>query len=178
MPTRNAANYADFVHADERYLTANRCFSKAGLADHATAHEDVLTANAITYSIGGILYSKAAVAKIDLSTLAFVNENGAAVGASAQAAGTTRVYLLAIDKDGTIAVVGPTFPATGTGATLAQNTATGAGNVPGCPAAYAPFGAIKVVNGSANPFTLGTTPKTDAGIAATYFDVTMAPEYL
>lgn len=170
MPTRTAANLADFVHADERLLTGNRCFGKAGLADHATAHEDVLTANAIPYAIAGVLYSKAAVAKIDLSALATLDETGTALTPKPQAAGETRVYLLAIDKDGTIAIVQAATAGTGAG--------TGGGNCPGCPPGYAPFGAVKVVNGSAAAFVFGVTAKTDAGLTVTYYDLTMAPETL
>jgi hypothetical protein len=168
MTNRIATSLNDLDHADARLLMGNRAYSKAGLADHATAHEDVLTTAAAVYSIGGVMYSKAAVAQIDLSALAVLDETGTAKPLVAQAAGATRIYLLALDSAGAIAII----QATGL-------TASSSGNqCPGCPPNYAPFGAIKIANNTASAFTLGTTSKTTANITATYYDLSCAPATL
>ncbi|MGB4967292.1 MAG: hypothetical protein WBO35_03775 [Candidatus Saccharimonadales bacterium] len=163
-----AAHFGDIAHAELRILLANRALTKAGLADHATAHEDVLTANAVTYTLDGVFYSKAAVAQIDLSTLAVLDETGSVKSIVAQAIGATRVYLLALDSAGVVKIVQAADVA----------TTTSSSNVPGCPRGYAPFGAVKIVNASAAAFIFGTTSKTAVGITASYFDVSLAPETL
>lgn len=67
----------------------NKCRAKAGVAKHATNDQNLLTANAIVYSIDGKAYEKTATAEITTDAL------------TQQAAGTSCMYVLAIDAAGT-----------------------------------------------------------------------------
>lgn len=168
MANNISVSIGDALMADIRQLIGDRAYSKGGLADHGTNHENVLTAAAVAYSVGGVMYSKAAQTEIDLSALGVIDESGTTKAIVAQSAGTTRCYLLVLNSAGTIKIVQIT----------GVLPASSSSDCPGCPAGYAPFGAVKIVNGTASAFTFGTTSKTTAGITPTYTDLAIAPESL
>lgn len=123
-----------------------RCLAKAGLAKHASTHAHVVTANAIQYCINGVMYSAAANTDITLT-------------AAAQAAGTYCMYMVTIDSGGTFA------------ATKGTEVDTDTAVLPAVPANKCCVGAIKIHNGTASAFTLGTTALNAADITATYYDL-------
>ena len=149
-----------------KHTTGSRSFGKAGLAIDATP-ADVETTAAIDYCIDGVMYNLGITAAIDVSGLAVIDSNGAAAEMTAQAKDTDRAYLLVVNAAGTIKVVQGT--AVATGATCP---------CPTCPEGYAPFGAVKVANGTEDDFTFGTTSLATVGITDTYFDLSMAPATL
>ena len=162
----NSVNFSHVDHAALRSLLGSRCYGKAGLAIDATP-ADVETTAAVDYSIDGVMYSLGITAAIDLSATPVINEAGATVAMTAQAKDTDRAYLLVVNAAGTIKVVQGT--AVATGATCP---------CPTCPEGYAPFGAVKVANGTEDDFTFGTTSLATVGITDTYFDLSMAPATL
>ena len=162
------ANLADVDHAEGRLLLGNRCYGKGGLAKHGTTHENVLTGAGVPYSINGVMYSKAATAELDLSALTMLAGTGLPLlAAPAQPAGTACVYLLLLDASGTVKVL-PGLPA----------PASGPCPCPGLLPDHAPLGAIKVVNGTVNPFVIGTTALNTASLTVTYVDLASVPAVL
>lgn len=147
----------------ERLMLGNRALSYGNLAIDANT-ENVQTGNAVEFCIDGVLYSKAAVAEIDVSGLAVIDEQGDTTTMSAQATGYDRIYLLVLNSSGTIKVV------------QGQAVATGEScYCPGCPAGYAPFGAVKVANATGSNFTFGTTGLDTSGITDTYYNLSGVP---
>lgn len=148
---------------NERLMLGTRALSYGNLAIDANS-ENVQTGNAVEFCIDGVLYSKAAVAEIDISGLDVIDEQGAASAMTAQATATDRIYLLALDASGNIHVI------------QGQAVATGEDcYCPGCPADHAPFGAVKVANATGSNFTFGTTGLDTSGITDTYFNLSVVP---
>jgi len=120
------------------------CLAKAGLTI-ATTVTQIKTASAIDYSIGGVLYTKAATDNI-------------AVTAAEQADGTTAYYLICIDSSGTVSAV----------------KGDDDGDLPEPTSGTCPIGVLKVVV-SGGAFTLGTTDLDDATVTDTYYDIAHVP---
>jgi len=154
----------ELKHQGERSLLGNMCHDSAKMAIHGTNTENVLTAGAVSFSIAGKMYSKAAATEIDLSDLSLLDEDGDSATASALAAGYTRVTLLALNSSGTVYLIEGTDVANG-----------GSAYCPECPDGYAPYCAVKVVNGTAADFTLGTTTLDTTGITDTYVNLQVVP---
>lgn len=149
--------------ADERYLLGTFCAGKAGIAIDATP-ADVETTAAFDYCIGGIWYTNAIDAAIDISA------EVASIPA-ALADGYEQIFVFEIDASGNYTV---------SAGTAASNVDVDAGDdSPGWPepssASVCPFAAVKVRNASGSAFTLGTTSLAAAGITDTYYDLCRIP---
>lgn len=155
---------SDYRTAEGRSIAGNRCYGYAGLADHGS-HVDVLTANAVSYSINGVMYTLAAQTAIDLSAAGYITEDGVATTLAALADGYTAVYLLVVNAAGTIKVI--------------QSDAVANGGDIYCPrmpeSLYAPIGYFKVVNTSGSAYTVGTTDKSGTGVTDTYASLATIP---
>lgn len=138
------------------YLTrsGNINLGNAQLAEGTNANT-IKTVQAIDYLISGLLYSKAAT------------DNIAMTAAAVQAAGTTAVYLITIDVNGTVTIT------KGDQATIGQGTVL---KWPAAPAASAVIGGFKLKN-TTNPFTSGTTDLSAAGVTATFYNFAAYPEH-
>lgn len=168
MANKTSINLNDLDFAALRQLVGDRSYSKGILAVHGTNAENVKTAAAVDFSVGGIMYTKAATAEFDLSALGVLNEQGEVLAAlSSQAAAKDRIYLLVLNAAGTCGIIQGAAVATGTTC-----------KCPGTPPGYAPFAAVKVVNGTASAFTFGTTSLGTSGLTVTYVDLAVAPATL
>lgn len=130
-----------------RDLLGTRCHNKALLAEGTNAGT-IKTTNAISYSINGILYTKAATDNIAVNAL------------PVQAAGETRWYLIQIDSAGAI--------------TLKQSTASPTA-LPDPDNDKCPIGLLKIVTANAATFTAGTTDLGATDVVDTFYDITVSP---
>lgn len=163
----------DITAAAVRDLLGNMVLSKAGLAI-GTVKSGINTTAALIYSIGGVLFTKAAMTS---QALTAYSRDGKQLGnAYVQPANTTVFYTLAINAAGTtVAAVQGTYP----GQVLVDPTQNGVstggdGLVPNAPAGFTAFGVIKVVTGNTT-FTLGTTLFDAANVTSTFYDVSVLP---
>ncbi len=143
------------------------CIGNAGLAIHGTNVENVLTATAVVLTHNGVCNAFAAQTEIDLSAKTAYDEKGVALSAiPTLAAGYTRKYVLAANSSDAIIILcgKPMLTAQGDDA-----------DWPVLPAGYCPFGGIKVVNGTASAFTLGTTALNTASLTVTYSSLLTIP---
>lgn len=162
---RFGATLADVRHEALIDLLGSRCYGNPALAIDGVNAENVETANSVSYSIDGVMYTKAAVAEIDLSALGVLDEEGTAQSAvTAQEDGKDRAYLLVLNAAGTIFIV--EGDDVDTGETVRP---------PQCPNGYAPYGIVKVENASGADFTFGTTDLSTAGVTDTYVNVSVCP---
>jgi hypothetical protein len=164
-----------------RSLIGGLCLTKATLAINLAGAATVKTTGATTYLVGGLIYTKAALA--DQSIAVTHDEDGLLVAsglaAYVQPASTTVIYVIALNADGTVAVVQGSYAGqvqSYPGDLSRVNT--GAGGVPSEPAGYTAIGAIKVVTNGATTFTPGTTLLDAAGLTVTYHDVGILPATL
>ena len=136
----------------------NLCLAKAGLAI-ATTTTKIKTANAIDYAINGVLYTKAAT------------DNIAMTAADAQAAGTSCLYLVCIDKDGNVTTV--------KGDEVSTDDVTSGKSVLTWPQPTSndvvTIGAVRVDTSASVTFIAGTTALDAAGITDTYYDLFAIP---
>lgn len=161
-----------------RDALGNRCNTKATLAINVGGAATVKTTGTTTYTIGGVLYSKAA---LSAQSIAVTHRfDGSAVStadaAYVQPAETTVVYVVALKADGTVAVVQGSYA--GQSITFAADKSkvlTGTGGIPALPSGYVAIGAIKVATAAATTFTPGTTALDAAGVTATYYDLALLP---
>ncbi len=159
-----------------RRALGDRCYSKATLAINAAGAATVKTTGATTYSVDGIFYSKAALAAqaITVTHNLFGTAVASGPGAYVQPAGTTAIYVVALNAAGAVAVVQGGYA----GQVVAQPggvSHTSRGEAPVVPLGYAPIGALKVATGAATTFTPGTTLLDAALVAVTYFDLSVLP---
>ena len=140
---------ADELKADFNLLRTgllNGTRQAAGLAEGTNA-QTIQFANALSFSIAGQLYLKAAT------------NNIAMTAAAQQAISTFCLYLVTMDSAGTVTIT--------KGAELGTDTAV----LPARPANNAVVAAFKVATDGATTFTSGTTDLGAAGITATYYDL-------
>jgi hypothetical protein len=149
------SNLLDINQATLRSLLGTRCYSAAACAI-GTTKSKVKTTNAISYSIAGIMYAKAATDDFFVHT-----------DVTVQPISTTRAYLLCIDAAGDALIVRETAPIVFSPGNLGVTT----GKLPALPAGYAPVGVLKIVTDATNTFTPATTLNDAAGITATYTDL-------
>lgn len=116
------------------------------LAIKTTADPDAKTTAIIVTSIGGKIGAIAAAATLDLSALC----------AGTIAAGASKGVFLFADGAGTVSAV------------LVAPNADGAIVCPEHPITKICFGSIKIVNGTASTFTVGTTALDTASVTVTY----------
>lgn len=168
------AKLNDLNHEAGRELIGARSTNKAGLAI-GTVKSGIDTANTLQYCINGIAYTKAAVTSTALV---------AAPGSRSFVvipAGKTCYIVMCINAAGTIYAVqgeytGQLFVSQTNAPTVdAYCSRVGVLNVPDTPNDLAPFGLIKVVNGSGSDFTIGTTLFDAASITTTFTDLHVMP---
>lgn len=172
---------SSIANAGLRLVLGNRCHTKATLAINAGGAATVKTTGATIFSVGGVLYTKAALAAQSLAITHRLDGTPvtAAEPAYVQPALTTVVYVVALNKDGTVAVVQGSYA--GQAVTFRPDLTkimTGDGDIPDEPVGYTAIGYIKVATAAATTFTPGTTLLDAAGITATYVDVSVLPDSL
>lgn len=162
-----------------RKALGNSCLVKGTLAINAGGAATIKSTGAISYTLDGVYYSKAALAA--QSIVVTHDRNGQAVGgnnlaAYVQPTGTTVYYLLCLNAAGAVAVVQGDYA----GQVLSyandlSKVLTGTGDVPQEPAGYTAMGLLKVVTTAGATFTPGTTLLDAANVAVTYFDLEYVP---
>ena len=137
-------------HSNNAALTYGN-FHKHGTSSHTT---DIGTT--FGFTIAGISYSKTA------------SDTIASVSASAQAAGTNRVYLVSVDATGSVTTTAGTAVATGI-----------TPEYPALPASNAPFGSIRIdiLSSASEAFDLGTDAfdLLGASMTATFYNLSTVP---
>lgn len=161
-----------------RKLLGNVCMSKATLAINAGGAATVRTTGTTSFLIGGLYYTKAALAAQSMAVTHDEKGRPVAEGIAAyvQPINTTVIYVIAVNAAGTVAVVQGSY------AGQVQNyprdlsrVETGAGGVPQEPDGYTAIGAIKMTTNGVATFTPGTTALDAAGLTVTYHDVAILP---
>ena len=171
----------NIVSAEVRAALANRCHTKATLAINAGGAATVKTTGATTYSVDGVLYSKAALSAQSIAVThdCFGNPVASGVAAYVQPTSTTVYYVISVNAAGTVAVSQGSYAGqTQTFANDLSKIYTGTGAMPVEPAGYTAIGVIKVAPTSAATFTPGTTLLDAANVNATYYDVGILPTSL
>ena len=175
------SSITSIVSADVRKVLMNRCLTKATLAINAGAAATIKTTGATTYTVDGVMYSKAALAAQSMAVThgCFGEVVAAGPAAFVQPVLTTVFYVVALNAAGTVAIVQGCFA--GQNITFANDLSkviVGNGAIPDEPAGYTAIGVIKVALAGAATFTPGTTALDAANVTATYFDVTILPATL
>lgn len=139
------------IKADYALLRAqllNRTIQAPLLAE-GTNSATIKTTNAVSFSINGVLYTKAAT------------DNIAITAAAVQAVSTYCLYLVSIIADGTV--------------TVTKGTASAADDavLPALPADSAPLGYFKIATNGSTTYTAGTTDNGAGGITDTYVDLSV-----
>lgn len=145
MPKTFSICLGDITDAALRSLLGNRCFHNGGLAI-ATTKSKVKTVNSVDYTIDGVFYTKAGTDNL------FVHSD-----VTVQPVGTTKLYALCLDKDGTASII------------------AGTTKLPVIPDTLCCIGALKIVTDATHTFIPGTTLNDAAGITATYHNLSVAP---
>ena len=172
---------SSIASASLRHVLGNRCHTKATLAINAAGAATVKNTGATVFSIGGVLYTKAALAAQSIAVTHRLDGTAVTTAEPAyvQPAETTVVYVVAMNKDGTVAVVQGSYA--GQSVTFKPDLGKiliGDGDIPDEPAGYTAIGAIKVATAAVTTFTPGTILLDAAGVTVTYFDVSVLPESL
>lgn len=166
---------ARFNHAQRRTAIGNAVYGKAGLAIDASTN-DVETANAFDYSIGGIMYTLAAQTAIDISGLSALTLDDAAahterawsVGSAGEFTDIPDDYenliCFAVDASGNIRVLQGPLVALG-----------GTVEAPEVPDDHVVFAGVHVKNESGSTFVVGTTGLDTSGVTDTYYDFAYVP---
>lgn len=148
-------------------------FTKHILAINAGGAATIKTTGAIQYCIDGVMYTKAALAAVVLSTVAAVQQYMTGlVGYYVQPANTTAYYLVCLDSAGNVRVfqgpyAGYTMVTVDSGLPFTYNAAV----IPDVDLfTYCPIGLIKVQTAAAT-FTPITDALDKAAITFTFFDL-------
>lgn len=162
-------------------LLGNVSLSKAVLAINIGGAATVKTTNALTYTVNGVLYAKAALAA--QSIVVTHDAYGNAFSGYVVPVNKTVYLTLALNAAGAVSVVQGTFagqvaqgdPTIGVGPAYNNGISfVGSGAVPDVPSGYTAIGVIKLVNGAAT-FVPGTTALDAGTVVASYFDVAVLP---
>ncbi|TXH15301.1 MAG: hypothetical protein E6R03_07405 [Hyphomicrobiaceae bacterium] len=137
---------------------------KPVLAINAASAATVKTTSAMTLVIGGVMYTKAALAAQVLTNAV----GPAGLGVYVQPVSTTVYYTIGVNAAGTVKVYQGSYLNQPLGAPTPG--VYGDGLVPDVETGYAAIGGIKIVTNGATTFTLGTTALDAAGVTATYAD--------
>ena len=140
-----AFSLGDVYTEELRNLLGNRCQDNPAIALGLTASK-VKTVNAISYTVDGQIFSKAATDDLFVHT-----------DLTVQAADTSKWYALCLDKTGTASIV-PGLPT----------------RLPKLPSTLTIIGAIKIVTVGVT-FIPATTLNNAAGITVTYFNISAVP---
>lgn len=162
-----------------RRALGDRCYSYATLAINAGGAATIKTTGATSYSVDGIMYTKAALAAQAITVthnllgLPVSGASASGPGAYVQPASTTVIYVVALNAAGTVAIVQGGY--TGQVITAPGGiVSTSKGEAPVVPIGYAPIGYMKVALG-ATTFTPGTTLLDAANVTATYGNLSALP---
>ena len=167
--------------AAARKVHDSRCFTKGILAINLGGAATVKTTNALTYSVGGIMYSKAALSAQSIAVTHDTYGNPVATGIAAyvQPVLKTVIYVISVNAAGTVAVSQGTYAGqTVTFPNDLTRVEVGTGGVPVEPAGYTAIGAFKVALANAATFTPGTTALDATDVTVTYYDLTVLPASL
>jgi hypothetical protein len=158
-----------------RRLLANVCLSKATLAINGAGAATIKTTGTTTYTVDGVLLSKAALAAQALvADVTGVQRNLTGLDAFyVQPINSTVYYIVVLDSAGNVKTIQGTYAGyVGPG----PNPILGDGNLPeNIGDSFTPIGIIKVVTNGATTFTPATTLLDAAGLTVTYVDVCMCP---
>lgn len=162
-----------------RTVLGNSSIVKGVLAINAGGAATVKTTNALTFTIDGIQYTKAALAAqvITVTHDCFGQlVGGNNLPAYVQPTGQTAYYLLCVNAAGAIAVVQGSYAGqVQSYANDLSKVLTGNGGLPIEPAGYTAFGLLKVATAGGATFTPGTTLLDAANVTVTYFDLEYVP---
>lgn len=160
-----------------RSLIANVCLSKATLAINAASAATFKTTGTTTYTVDGVLYTKAALSAQAFSADATVQARvSGQSGFYVQPVSSTVYYVVVLDAAGTVKVIQGIYNGyTGPGPNPIVGDAGMNFGVPEDIGDYSPLGIIKVTTNGATTFTPGTTALDAAGLTVTYTDVCMLP---
>jgi hypothetical protein len=171
------SNLAQVNDLGLRRALGDRCYSYATLAINAGGAATIKTTGATSYSVDGIMYTKAALSAQAITVTHNLLGNAVAGGvgpaAYVQPASTTVIYLVALNAAGTVAIVQGGYNG------LAITTPSGIvrtsrGEAPEVPLGYTPIGYMKVALG-ATTFTPGTTLLDAANVTVTYGNLSVLP---
>jgi hypothetical protein len=141
---------ANELKADLNLMYDNgECYGACGLAEGTNANT-LQVANAFSYRIGNLIYTKA------------ITDNIAMTAAAVQAVSTFCKYLVSIDAAGAVTV------------TKGTEVATDASVLPAVPASECAIGYFNIATDGATTFTSGTTDLGAAGITETFVDLAFA----
>lgn len=158
-------------------LLGSMNFVKPVLAINAASAATVKTTNALTYTVNGVMYSKAILAAQSIAVTH--TDNGRAVGGGyVQPASTTVYYTLSVNAAGVISVTQGTFAGQTVVVGQSGTSYAGDGSIPDVPAGYSAFGVIKVITNAGQTFAPGTDALdnlTKLASAAAYFDICSLP---
>lgn len=156
----------DSFSGNNRRLEGYRNMSAAVLAINAANAATFKTTGAYSYLVDGLFKAKTA-----LSAQAF------SAGHAVQPAGQTLYYTVGLDAAGVVSTYQGTAPSNNQIAeALANNLAASSvpSNIADVPNGVTAVGLIKVVTTSA-AFTPGTTALDAAGVASTFYDISLLP---
>jgi len=162
------ATMKDLDHELMRQLVGTKCLAAAGFSIDANAN-DVQTAADVDYMIGGILYSYATDAAIDISV-----ELATDIADFTDIPdGYTAVFVFTIEADGTLHVYSSDHFANAdvTAGTVDVEIDSSLIDL----SSECPFGAVKVKNASGSDFVFGTTSLATSGVTDTYYDLAVVP---
>lgn len=169
------------LSADVRKVLANRCLTKATLDINAGTAATIKTTGATTYTVDGVMYSKAALAAQSMAPThdAFGSPVASGIAAYVQPTGTVVFYVVSVNAAGTVAVSQGSYA--GQSQVFPGDLSkiyTGTGAIPVEPAGYTAIGVIKIAPTVAATFTPGTTALDAANVNATYYDIDVLPATL
>lgn len=172
------SSISSIVSADVRKVLMNRCLTKGILAINAGSAATIKTTNAITFTVDGVLLTKAALSAQSMAIThgAFGDPVASGPAAYVQPVLTTVFYVVALNAAGTVAIVQGCFA--GQNMVFPNDLSkviVGNGAIPDEPAGYTAIGVIKVALAGAATFTPGTTALDAASVTATYFDIAILP---
>lgn len=173
------SNLANILNAELREALGSMVFNKPVLAINGASAATVRTTNAITYSLDGIMLTKAALAAQSIAVTHDCFGTPVALGLPAyvQPANTTVYYVLSLDASGNVLVSQGSYagqPQAFQGDLSRVNV--GIGGIPREPSNVncTAVGLLKVVTGAVT-FTPGTTALDAANVTTTYYDINMLP---
>jgi len=155
--------YPTVQHADLMAALGNVCFSNAALATGSTVTN--VAYGAISYTIGGVFYAKAATAAAGVS-IAIATGNGPLQGGAGyiQPVSTTVQYVFSHNSAGTLVVRQGAY----SGQVLDTYGSKGDGSIPAVPLTETAIGTLTVTTNASATFNPGTTALNAAGVTATY----------
>lgn len=170
-----------FDNSGQRTSISTVNLTKGVLAINAASAATVKTTNALTYAIGGVLYSKAALSAQSIAVTH--GANGLPVTAMdgnpayVQPISSTVIYLVSLDAAGTVSITQGAYAGQvmSFNGNISKRVTDVDGGVPTLPGGNAVIGALKVTTNASATFTPGSTALDSAGVSVTYFDLQTLP---